>query len=150
MLLYRSYSHPAVSGDRLERAAVIFSEAVLSLLKSKSVRLRFTETVCIDHDIIRFVLKNKGRASPNDKFMLYDKEDFLNFGLPQFWNYYLDALGQGVKVLFPIKIKMKLGFTSTRFVVNEDGLLDKAPLTPLEKVVIVINRRACSQICSNL
>ena len=150
MLLYcRSFSHPTISSDRLERAAVIFSEAVHSLLKSKSVRLRFTETVYIDHDIIRCVFKNKGRASPNDKFMLYDKEDFGNFGLPQFWNYYFDALGQGVKVLFPMKIRMKLGFTSARFVVNENGVLDKAPLTPLEKVVIVINRRACSQICLN-
>ena len=110
------------------------------------MRLRFTETVCIDHDIIRCVFKNKGRASPNDKFMLYDKEDFGNFGLPQFWNYYFDALGQGVKVIFPIKIRMKLGFTSARFVVNENGVLDKAPLTPLEKVVIVNNRRACSQM----
>ena len=90
---------------------MVFSEAVLSLLKSTSVRLQFTETVCIDHNIIRFVFKNKGRASPNDKFMLYDEEDFSNFGLPQFWNYCLDALGQGVKVLFPIKIRMKLGFT---------------------------------------
>ena len=44
-----------------------------------------------------------------------------------------------MKVVFPIKIRMKLGFTSTCFVVNEDGVLDKAPLTPLEKFVIVIN-----------
>ncbi len=40
---------------------------------------------------------------------------------------------------------------STGFVVNENGILEKATLTPLEKVVIVIDRRACSQIsiCSN-
>lgn len=108
------------------------------------MRSVFTDTVCIDHDIMRFVLRNKGQASP-DKFMLYEKEDFGRFRLPQFWDYYLDALGQGVKVHFPIKIRTKLGFSSKRFVVNGDGVLDKAPMIPLEKVVIIVNRRACSQ-----
>ena len=77
--------------------------------------------------------------------MPYEKEDFNLFGFPHFWDYYLDVLSQGLKINFPMKLRMKIGFSSKRFVVNNNGELEKGPIIPFEKVIIVVNRRTCTQ-----
>jgi hypothetical protein len=50
--------------------------------------------------------------------MLYEKDDFERFELPFYWYYYLDELGQGIMLKFPLKIKTKLSFAQKRFIVN--------------------------------
>ena len=60
---------------------------ILGLLKCKLHRVLFTATVEIDNDILRFVSQEKGRISPDGKFMLYNKDDFNSFALPQYWYY---------------------------------------------------------------
>jgi hypothetical protein len=77
-------------------------------------------------------------------YHLYGKDDFDRFRLPLYWYYYLDKLGQGVMVKFPIKIKTKLSFVQKRFVVN-NGEVEMGPKIPKEKVVIELNRLACDR-----
>ena len=143
---FRSYTEPTIEGWRLEAAAAAFVEAVLGILKCKSVRVSFNTYISIDHDIVRYIFKNKGSIAP-DGFNLYMKEDFSRFCLPPFWYYFFDELGEGVSVDFPVKLKTKLGFHSKPLIVNNFGSLKKAPLTgiPSEKVSVVIMRKACSK-----
>ena len=141
---FRSYTEPTIEGWRLEAAAAAFVEAVLGILKCKSVRVSFNTCISIDHDIVRYIFKNKGSIAP-DGFNLYTKEDFSRFCLPPFWYYYFDELGEGVSVDFPVKLKTKLGFHSKRFIVNNFGSIKKGPLIPSEKVSVVIIRKACSK-----
>ena len=140
----RSYDEPTIALERLERAAVTFMDAILGMLKCRLHRIQFTATVEIDHDIIRFVFQNKGRMTADRKFMLYEKEDFDRFQLPSYWHYYLDELGQGVKVKFPIKLKTRLGFIQKRFLVV-NGAIEKGPTVPKEQAIIHINRIACDK-----
>ena len=117
---FRRYTEPNITDVRLEAAATTFVEAVLAILKC---RVNYSTKVSIDHDIIRFVFRNKG-TSATDGYLLYEKDDFSRFCLPPFWYYYLDELGQGISVNFPIKLKSKLAFDSKRFVVNSKGTLE--------------------------
>ena len=111
---------------------------------SDSICVSYTTSVNIDHDIVRYIFRNKGAAAP-DGFMLYEKDDFCRLCLPSFWYYYFDELGQGVAIDFPVKLKTKLTFHSKRFVLNNSSSLVEGPLIPLEKIIVVINRRAFSQ-----
>lgn len=54
------------------------------------------------------------RESPDGKFALYEKDDFERFRLPLHSYYYLDELGQGVMLKFPVKTK--LSFVNKQFV----------------------------------
>ena len=88
-----------------ERASVLFLEGVLGILKRKCHRVQFNATIDVDHDIVCHVFQGKGQESPDGKFMLYEKDDFERFELPFYWYYYLDELGQGIMLKFPLKIK---------------------------------------------
>ncbi|XP_028404815.1 uncharacterized protein LOC114527383 [Dendronephthya gigantea] len=139
----RSYTEPNITKSRLDAAAATFVEAVLGILKSKSCRANFITKVPIDNDIIRYVFRNKG-ISASAGYMLYEKEDFSRFCLPPFWDYYLDELGQGVAVDFPVKLKPILKFHPKRYIVGNKGALEKGPLIPLEKISMSVNRKAAS------
>lgn len=76
--------------------------------------------------------------------MLYEKEDFSRLFLPPFWHYYLNQLGQGVAVNFPIKLKSVLKMSRKCFIVS-NGVLRQATMSPIEKLTITINRKACDQ-----
>ena len=135
---------PKVSSDRLERASVVFLEAILGILKCKRHCLLYSATVDIEHDILRYVFQNKGQATPDGKFMLYQKNDFARLKLPEYWDYYLDVLGQGVKINFPVKLRSKLCFVQKRYIAK-DKKVEKGPFIPREKLFIYVNRSACDQ-----
>ena len=60
-----------------------FVEAILGLLKCKSTRISFTAPINVDHDIVRYIFRNKGIIGP-DNYMLYEKDNFCRLCLPPF------------------------------------------------------------------
>lgn len=114
----------------------------MSILKSSAAKVVYSTEIRIDHDIMRYVFNGKGKESADKSHMLYEKDDFNRLKLPDFWYYYLNELGQGIAVNFPIKMKTVLSFTKKRYIVS-NGLLKLAPSSPIEKAVLFVNRRAC-------
>ena len=102
----------------------------------------YSAEIIIDHDITRHVFSGRGRLSGDGVSMLYEKYDFSRFCLPQFWHY-LNQLGQGV-VNFPIKLKSVLKMSKKRFIMS-NGELTQATMSPMEKVTITVNRKACNR-----
>ena len=120
-------------------------EAVLSVLKCKAVKVTYSAVASIDHDVMRYVFKNKGIVAADGKCMFYEKDDFSRFILPKYWYYYLSELGIGIAVDFPIKLKTVLGYSFKRFILDSDKKLVGAPKFPTEKAVLFINRKACNE-----
>ncbi len=56
---------PCINADRIERASVLFLEAVLGILKSKCHCVQFNATIDMDHNIVRHVYQGKGQESPD-------------------------------------------------------------------------------------
>ncbi|RMX58530.1 hypothetical protein pdam_00023466, partial [Pocillopora damicornis] len=54
-----------------------FVEAILGLLKCKSTRISFTASINVDHDIVRYIFRNKSIIGPNN-YMLYEKDNFCS------------------------------------------------------------------------
>lgn len=140
---FRNYNNPQISRERLEQGSFSFVEAVLSVLKCKATKVAYIAVVSLEHDIVRHVFTDKGKVAADGKSMLCEKDDFSRFLLPQYWHYYLNELGEGISVDFPIKLRTVLGYSPKRFIVNNDNKLIEGPKSPTEKVSLVINRRAC-------
>ncbi|XP_032221228.2 uncharacterized protein LOC125564402 [Nematostella vectensis] len=142
--LIRSYLFPVITPERLENASALFLEGITSILKSKAVKAVHSTEIRIDHDIVRYIFKGCGKLAADKKSMFYEKSDFKRFGLPVYWYYCLDEHGQGITVDFPIKIKTVLSYTKAYYIVS-CGKLEKSPTSPVEKIVITLNRKACDQ-----
>ena len=76
--------------------------------------------------------------------MLYELTDFSRFCLPSYWHYYLNELGQGIVVHFPLKLKQVLKFSKKRLICS-NGVLKQAHVSPVENVLITVNMRACDR-----
>ena len=108
------------------------------------MKATYSTEILLDHDIIRYAFRGRGKLSGDRISMLYEK-DFSRLCLPSFWHYYLNQLGQGVAVNFPVKLKSVLKMSRKRFIVS-NGKLGQAPMSPVEKLIITINRKACDQL----
>ncbi|XP_031559337.1 uncharacterized protein LOC116295605 [Actinia tenebrosa] len=145
--LIRTYDNPVITRERIQHGAALFLEAVLTILKSNAVKVSYSAEIRLDHDIVRYVFRGKGKQAADGVCMLYDKYDFIRFDLPEYWYYYLHELGQGIAIDFPIKLKTVLSFVKKRYLIS-NGQLKLAPNSPIEKVIIFVNRRACG--CNNI
>lgn len=76
--------------------------------------------------------------------MLHELTDFSRFWLPSYWYYYLYGLREGIAVHFPLRLKLLLKFSKKRFICS-NGELKQAPMSPVEDVLIKVNRRACER-----
>ena len=97
----------------------------------------------IDHDVWRYLVRQKGVPSEHKGYFLYQKTDFDRFAtLSAHWDYCLDAHGQGVTIDFPLKAKPALSWTADHYF-TEQGKLKLAPKIVIEKVHIVFAKKAC-------
>ena len=136
---YHSPIKPS-KGD-LEEAAQSLYLSVLSLLQSRAVKAVHSTTFRMRHDIYRYVFRNKGVLSTDNKYQIYQAADFGRLPLPPHWWYALDEHGQGKAVDFPLKMKTLLVKSPKHFIFNDKKLI-RAPQVPLENITIVINVKA--------
>ena len=128
--------------ERLQSASASFLQGILSILKSNAVKGTYSTDIRIDHDIIRYGFNGKGKKTADGAAMLYGKNYFTRFELPPYWYYYLNQLGEGIAVDFPVKVKTVLTYSRKRHMFT--SIMQIAPNFPVEKIVIYVNRKACN------
>ena len=98
----------------------------------------------MDQDVFRYLLRGRGRPATNySGVVLLEKADFDRFNLPHYWHYFLNELGEGRAIAFPIRAKPYLGKSSKRWV-ERGGKLCEAPVTPIETVTWFVPRWPCN------
>lgn len=103
------------------------------------MKATYSAEIPVDHDILRYIFRGRGTLSGDGISMVYEITDFSRFCLPSYWYYYLNELGQGIAVSFHLKLKPVLNF------IFSNGKLKQAPMSPVENVIITVNRRACDR-----
>lgn len=117
--------------------AVIFSEvAVLRIaveqhLKSKS---RLPVTITLRGDVYKVLFRNKGSMQAG--WHLSTKEDFPAKCFPLFWDHFADSCGQGIKVIYPIKVRHFISWSLKKYNVLRDH--HPSPRVLQEKVYFFI------------
>ncbi|XP_028418649.1 chromobox protein homolog 8-like [Dendronephthya gigantea] len=92
-------------------------------------------TVEFRHDVYNYLFGGKGKAAEQKSWTLFEEQDFVNCGLPNNWNCRYDKHGDGVKMLFPVKMRKFLGRSAKCFVKEGESIVE-APRAYTEKISI--------------
>lgn len=87
--------------------------AVEQHLKSKS---RLPVTITLRGDVYRLLFKNKGFFQ--DGWQLLNQGDFPPQYFPQFWDHLADSHGQGIKVMYPMKVRHFISWSPRKYSVG--------------------------------
>ena len=115
----RTFNEPSVHEDRLQHNTDKLAVAIMSKLKS---RTRSKAVIDFDHDCWRLLFHGKG-TSQNRQFWYYERDGFQKCNFPSNWDKYLD--GDGVKIKFPIKMKIHLSKSPQVFMRLNDEVVPR-------------------------
>ena len=114
-LFSRFYENPVPEESVLFHEAAVFRIAVEQHLKSKS---RLAVTTSLRGDVYRFLFKNKGFIQ--DGWHLLSQGDFPARYFPTFWDHLADSHGQGIKVMYPMKVRHFISWSPKKYSVEGD------------------------------
>jgi hypothetical protein len=118
--LFRSFNIPCIAEDRLHQNIDKLAVAILSKLKSRS---RTPTVMDFDHDCWRLLFHGKGKSKQKMLFKFYEREDFASCNFSAKWDQYLNKHGDGVKIKFPIKMKIHLSHSPKVFISHDNELI---------------------------
>ena len=114
---------------------------ILQHLKSKHQTGSATTVIDVQH-VFNYIFKGKGKPSKKAGCILLDKEDFHRckfFKECDDWDQYIDSLGDGTRIMFPVRVKPFLTWgPKTHKLVN--GKTVSKPRYHLQKVSLNFNK----------
>lgn len=132
MFLFRTFQRPLIPQDRLQENIDRLLLAIKMKLKSK---LRGPTVFHFHHDCYRYLFSNKGRTSKDGKSTMLEKNDSATCNFHDLWEQCVDKIGDGVRIKFPLKMHLTLGW-SPKINAVQGGTVVILPRMPVEKLVI--------------
>ena len=129
-LFYRFYDTPVPEESVLFHEATVFRIAGERHLKSKS---RLAVAISLTGDVYRLLFKNKGIIQ--DGWHLLSQEDLPARYFPSFGDHLGDSHDQGIKVMYPIKVRHFISWSSKKYSVEGDHF--PTPLAIQEKFTFI-------------
>lgn len=129
--------------DRLRRELL---EALSHKITEQTISMEFR------HDVFKHIFNGKGEKRKGDRnWMIYREEDFSRCKFPSGWNSMYDKHGDGVKIMFPLKMRTFLSLSPKGFC-NIGGSIKEMPRFYTEKISIKFVRitDSCTNKVSNL
>ena len=130
-ILNRYYEHPKpernVILNEVSRLRVAIGSSLKASTQRKQVTVEFRE------DVFKHLFGNKGVQ--NGRWKVLALEEFSPSFFPPNWHCLLDLHGQGTKVLFPIKIRHFLSWSTQNYHLRE-GIVTKSTRAFLEKLTV--------------
>ena len=77
------------------------------------VNLCCSFTVGFRIDVFNFLFKGKGSVPPTGRGNFFELVDFNKLYFPEDWHVVYDKLGNGCKVVFPVRLESKTKFSSS-------------------------------------
>ena len=100
------------------------------------VNVNCSFSVAFTTDVFNFLFKGKGSVPPTGRGNFFDLADFSNVYFPHDWYVVYDKLGNGCKVVFPVRLESKVRFSSPAYSKTSDGSLVLQPKTFTEMVYV--------------
>lgn len=132
MFLFRTFQRPLILQDRLQENIDRLLLAITTKLKSKA---RGPTVLHFHHDCYRYLFYNKGRASKDGKATMLENNDFALCHFHELWDQCVDKNGDGVRIKFPVKVHLTLGWSPKIYGV-QGGTVVTQPRMPVEKLMI--------------
>lgn len=141
-IFLRAFRTSKPSEERIKEGSDLLAVAILQHLKSKHQTASATTVVEIRHDVFNYIFRGRGRPSTKSGCILLEKNNFNRCSFlkecPD-WDTYIDNLGDGTQVVFPIRAKP---FVSLRPQTHKlvEGKLVLKPRYHLKKVSLCFNK----------
>jgi hypothetical protein len=109
----RYFEKPEPLQDVIQDCVDNLRREVLDALRHKGPMQR----ICVPfrHDVFHFLFDGLGRVAEQKQWTLYNVKDFVRCQLPNSWSYFFNRLGDGVKIRFPVKMRIFLGRSAKNF-----------------------------------
>lgn len=131
----RHYNNPNPQQEDIRRGTEALGLGVMQHLRGKHGHADSSTIVEMRHDVFQYLFKGKGVPSGRAGHLNLVKEDFGRCHLPDGWDVYVDRLGDGQQINFPVQVRPFLGWgPQTHGLIN--GELKPLPRYCQEKVSI--------------
>ena len=101
-------------------------------------------TVNFRADVFRFLFKDKGSDYPHGTELIYTLDDFDTAYFPTDWYRVHDRLGDGCKVEFPVRMQIKVKWSPTVYIKNEETAMVLPKKKHFDEVCVVwITKQRC-------
>ena len=107
------------------------------------VNVNCSFSVAFRTDVFNFLFKGKGSVPPTGRGNFFDLADFSNVYFPHDWYVVYDKLGNGCKVVFPVRLESKVRFSRPVYSKKSDGSLVLQPKTFTEMVYVSLVKIRC-------
>ena len=139
-LSFRSYLNPIPSAESLSDGRDALHCALLEHLKSKS---SLPTTIAFRHDVFNFLFRDRSTKSNDRGHILVTRLDFNRCHFPSNWDRVVDGIGDGVKIDFPVKIRLFLSWGPKNHTL-EGNTIKSLPRYRPEKLSLSFCKEACS------
>ena len=97
-----------VSPSDCKQGAEAIGLGLLRHLRSRQGNSDVSTTAEVRQDVFRYIFANKGRDSQRKGWGEYEKDDFCRCQLLPSWDKYIDHLGDGKQIEFPVLLRPAL------------------------------------------
>ena len=140
LFICRSFLNPIISEEEIQDASEALHCGILEHLKSKSI---LPTVIAFKHAHFNFLFKNKGQKSNDSGYILLERADFQRCRFPDQWNMIIDRIGDGVKIDFPVKVRLFLSWSPRTHTLTGESIVPIPQYRP-EKLSISFCKVACS------
>ena len=94
--------------EQIQKVSDALGLAILQYLKIRHQVASATVVLDMRHDVFQYIFKGKGKPSTRSRCILLERNDFSRctfYKECEDWDMYVDHLGDGTRVVFPIRAK---------------------------------------------
>jgi hypothetical protein len=113
---------PKPPADAIRYGTEAIALGILKHLKLRHGNADICTSFDIRQDVYQYLLAGKGTPSERKGWTSMEKDDFSRCNFPNGWEYVVDHLGDGKKVVFPIRMRHFLSWGPKSYVMASQTL----------------------------
>lgn len=141
-ILHSAFEDPCPSYRLVADSVSNFiAEVHRSLKLGVNINCRFSVDFRID--VFNFLFNGKGNMPPSGRGNFFELTDFSNLYFPADWYVVYDKLGNGCKVVFPVRLESKVKYSSPVYSKKSDGSIVLMPKSFTEMIYVSLVKARC-------
>ena len=108
LFIPRSFYNPKMTTEEIRAASEALHCGILDHLKSKS---SLPTVIAFKHANFNFLFRHRGCKSNDSGAIVLERDNFKRCHFPNSWYMTIDRIGDGVKIDFPVKVRLFMGWS---------------------------------------
>lgn len=130
----RYFEKPNPSVGDIQQCVDTLRREILDALRHKGPEQRVS--IQFRHDVYKSLFQGVGKVAQQKHWTLFESADFHRCKLPENWNYLLNQHGDGVRMMFPVKMRTFLGRSPKNYEKEGEQMVE-IPRQYVEKISLI-------------